>query len=337
MRPIFVFLQNRPNFGAQIVHTNSLHALRTQFPERRIVIIGKYPEGQLCLELGVADEWHNLDKQQIRKKAQAERPSHIINFGPRNLFPAILARLVGARLSNFRHGVLSSLLGAKVPYSEQIYRGTNYARLLQAHGFEIHDYPAHPLAGVHDQILIMPGGTGGSEDSLQGSKKWGADRFYELYRRLQQAWPQYEYTFVLGPLETTEQDWLLNQPTPPNIAMKMPVADLFAKVRHARLVIANDCGPSHIAHTLRKDMVQIFAGPNPEWFLPRPGAIELHGTDHDIRNVTIDEVENAARSILELPQQTAHGTQADESSGAPSAHTVSRTSARLTGQRRQLR
>lgn len=257
----------------------------------------------------LADEWHQHNKGAIRRKALSERPVYIVSFGRSNDFPVILAKLVGARLVAFRSRYLSFLQKAKVRYDERVYRGINYHRLLKAHDIEPCDYtPPEPDTGA-DSIFFLPGGTGGGDGSLRGHKKWGVDRYYQVYMRLRERYPDYRYCFVLGPMEDTELRWLQKQATVPEILQGADASALFTEIARARLVIGNDCGPSHVAHALRRDMVQLFFEPNPEWFLPRPGAIELHGVEQDINTIRIETVEKAALNILDTPLNTSQDAQ----------------------------
>ena len=61
-----------------------------------------------------------------------------------------------------------------------------------------------------------------------------------------------------------------------------PPAELAALMRNARLVVSNDCGPSHIAQGLCVPYVGIFNEPNPEWFWARSYTRDVvpdNGTD----------------------------------------------------------
>lgn len=299
MRPIFVFLHNRRHFGDQIVHIHSIYALRRYFADRRIVIVGRYSVSEFLLELGLADEWQQQDKKEVRKRAFRERPEYVISFSTGNHFPILLGTLIGTKLIAFRDRYFPFLIKTKVEMNRTLYRGVNYQRLLEANGIPTMEYPPQHPNQRRDAIFFVPGGTGGEKESLEGPKKWGIARYYELFLRLKADFPDYDYCFVLGPLEITEREWLEAQSVTPAMLIKAPITTLFSQFERARLVIANDCGPSHVAHTLRTDMVQLFPWRNPEWFLPRPGAIKITGVNNDITTIAVEEVDACVRSLLD--------------------------------------
>lgn len=298
MRPIFVFLHNRRHFGDQIVHIHSLYALRQHFAHRRIVIVGRYSISKFLLELGLADEWQQQNKKVVRRRALSERPDYVISFSGGNHFPVLLGTFIRARVITFRNRYFPFLVKPSIEMDPCIYRGLNYRRLLEANGIQPIDYPGQKPNRKQDTIYFLPGGTGGAKHSLTGPKKWGIQRYHELFVRLQADYPQYRYCFVLGPLESAERKWLDAQPNTPDMLVEESITTLFSEIERARVVVANDCGPSHIAHALGKDMVQLFFAPNPEWFLPRPGAIKITGTNAGVETITIEQVERCLREVL---------------------------------------
>lgn len=79
-----------------------------------------------------------------------------------------------------------------------------------------------------------------------------------------------EFTFVLGPDEQIERQCILNlNRLDFRIEYCRAVGALAAVMRDARLVVANDCGPSHIVQGLCVPYIGVFIELNPEWFWAR--------------------------------------------------------------------
>ncbi len=119
---------------------------------------------------------------------------------------------------------------------------------------------------TRQDIVLMPGGGAGAY------KRWGLDNFLALTGLLTQRFgSDLTFTFVLGPSERAEYDRLLALALPGvRLMMTRPLADIAAVCLHARLVIANDCGPSHVAQSACVPYVGVFHCPNPSWYWDRP-------------------------------------------------------------------
>lgn len=108
----------------------------------------------------------------------------------------------------------------------------------------------------------MPGGGAGA------FKRWDIRHYVALTDRLKlELGADICFSFVLGPDETQEYAYLQSLQRPDfRFLMQGSLAEIAYVSLHARLVVANDCGPSHVAQSACVPLVGVFYRPNPEWF-----------------------------------------------------------------------
>lgn len=108
---------------------------------------------------------------------------------------------------------------------------------------------------ITKQVCICPAGS-------TSHKKWPARNVIELARRL--ATRGYGVKILLGPYE---QPLVTEPPDELNVILPRDVLELAYEINDSQLVIANDCGPMHIAGALGKPLLAIFGPTNPLiWF-----------------------------------------------------------------------
>jgi ADP-heptose:LPS heptosyltransferase len=169
------------------------------------------------------------------------------------------------------------------------------AKLLSEHGIEDDPY-----------AVFAPG-------SAHGYKCWPPDRFGELAERISS-----EFGLAAVAIGTADERPLVEKM---QASARSPVANLagitglgalVALLDKADLVVSNDTGPGHIAAALDKPLVLIFGRSNPVRVEPygrsdcvvaiEPDGrgLELKSTDprHDIKEITVDQVHEAARRQL---------------------------------------
>ena len=112
----------------------------------------------------------------------------------------------------------------------------------------------------------MPGGGDGEY------KRWGLKNFLPLLASLRAALGDHlTATFVLGPDEQEEHAALVAANLPGvHLMMTRPLAEIAHVCIHARLIVANDCGPSHIGQSACVPYVGVFHRHNPQWYWNRP-------------------------------------------------------------------
>lgn len=115
-------------------------------------------------------------------------------------------------------------------------------------------------------IVLMPGGGAGHY------KRWSLDNYLAVLQRMRDRFGTHlTCAFVLGPDEKAEHARLQALDLP-NVSLLMarPLCDIARLCMTARLVVANDCGPSHIAQGACVPYVGVINEPNPQWFWARP-------------------------------------------------------------------
>lgn len=154
-------------------------------------------------------------------------------------------------------------------------------------------------------IVLIPGGGGGK------FKRWALDHYIALADLLQaRLGGGATFTFVLGPDEAAERDRLERlQRSDFRLEYSRPVAELAALMLNARLMVSNDCGPSHIAQGVCVPYVGVFNEPNPEWFWARAYSRDVvpEAGSTDINSIQPGRVLEACMTVLASPRPFALG------------------------------
>jgi ADP-heptose:LPS heptosyltransferase len=252
--PVVVFVENRPFFGALLVHVPLLRELRRRHPGRRIHLCAPFAEARLLCELGAADALHRYGRgwAEVRQLLRQLRPEAVYLLRPTSLRLAALVGCCGApERVGFRTGG-GLLLSRSVPHDVSVYRPRKYLALLPELPAETMSLADHfrELAAAADRTLlprlpyvaILPGGGAG------GFKLWGVERFLQVCRSIATSGRELRFLFVLGRAEAHLR---------PTIEAALPadrvsvlfdasVATLSAAAFGARAALGNDCGPGHV-------------------------------------------------------------------------------------------
>lgn len=256
MRTIAVFVENRPFFGALLVHIPLLHALRARHPGARIVLLAPFEQASLLVKLGCADEVvpYARGSFDVFRKVRHLAPDAIVQLRPASRGLDFAA---GLQRAPERLG-FDSFLGRRlytraVFHDTSIYRPRKYLTLLESREAAL----AAPLgdwfraeiartgaaaAGGRDTLAILPGGGAGD------FKRWGLASFLALATRLAAREPALSFAWVLGPQETELAGAVRSSPLAPRsrYVVDRPVAELAALAFAARGAVGNDCGPGHV-------------------------------------------------------------------------------------------
>lgn len=182
--------------------------------------------------------------------------------------------------------------------------GSYYAQLPWVHQFVHATTAAQKYRSIpkDTQIFIALHHSSELYSLLGAFKRWGIANYTALAQRLQHhLGPYTTFTCILGPAETDELAQL-QQLNLPNfrLLVSRPLADIADLCVNAKLIVANDCGPSHIAQNTGTPYVGLFNEPNPEWFWQRPNtrAVTPPLGTIDIQSVSIERVEAACCNAL---------------------------------------
>ena len=316
MSEIVVYVRSQPQLGDQIVAMPTLYQLKTWWPSLGIKVVARDNVGGFYRALPWVDEFMHAStfgdylrslKKQTRICVSLHHSSE--RFGLVNLLrrPPIRLGFRNARISDLawthchRKDITEyigqanlRLLAAYRPFDLGRATRTCFQTLARPH-----------LRTVHSaDVVMIPGGGSGA------FKRWSLANYLQLADKLKRLLGNdTRFLFVLGRQEDAERDTLQAMQRPDfAIAYCRPIPELSAIMLRARLVVANDCGPSHIAQGACVPYVGIFNEPNPEWFWHRRGSASVvprHPQD-GIDAVTPDDVLAACLNVLEHHAHTAY-------------------------------
>lgn len=309
MSEIVVYLRSRQQLGDQIVALPTLYQLKTWWPSRRIKVVARDDVGSFYRALPWVDEFERARtfadylrslKKETRMSVSLHHSSE--RFGLINLMrpPAIRLGFRNARISDLawthchRKDVAEYIGQANLRLLAS-YRPFDLAAATRA-CFQALARP-HLRSGAGADVVMIPGGGAGA------FKRWSLSNYVRLADRLKPLLGGgARFLFVLGKQEAAERD-ALQAMQRPDFAMAYcrPIAQLSAIMLGARLVVANDCGPSHIAQGAGVPYVGIFNEPNPEWFWHRRGSafVVPRQPQSGINAITPGEVLTACLNVLE--------------------------------------
>ncbi|PPA78126.1 ADP-heptose--LPS heptosyltransferase [Achromobacter spanius] len=316
MSEIVVYVRSQQKLGDQIVAMPTLYQLKEWWPSRRISVVAREDVGAFYQALPWVDEFVRTSTlggylRCLKKETQVSVSLHHSSerFGLVNLL-----RLPPIRLG-FRHGRLTDIVWThwhRKNIAEYIGQA-NLNMLASYRPFDVERVPRacfEALAGSHlrtaqsADVVMIPGGGSGA------FKRWSLANYVQLADGLKRVMGEgARFLFVLGQQEAAERDALQAMQRPDfAVAYCRTIPELSAIMLHARLVVANDCGPSHIAQGACVPYVGIFNETNPEWFWQRPGsaAVVPRRPQDGINAITPDEVLAACRNVLEHHAHPAH-------------------------------
>lgn len=308
MSDVVVFVRSQPRYGDQIVAFSALYLLKQFWADKAVRVVSRYGVGDFYQELPWVDEFVRADSFAEQLRALPVRSSVSLNLHHSSERYALINLL---RRPALRMSFDNNRLGDRVwthRHRKDIneYIGLANLRLLatyQDHDPEITARRCFAQVGkpyLHKErpadIVLIPGGGSGE------FKRWSLDHYLALVDLLQKHLGGHaEFTFVLGPDETAELD-RLKQLGRRDVRVEFcrPVGALAALMRDARLVVANDCGPSHIAQGLCLPYVGVFNEPNPEWFWAREHARDVvpEGGSAEINSIPPARVLQACLKVL---------------------------------------
>jgi len=252
---IAVFIENRPFFGALLVHVPLLRELRRRHPDCRIHLLAPFAEARLLCELGAADELHIYGRgwAEVQNLLRELRPEAVYLLRPTSLRLAALVGFCRApERVGFRSGGGRLLLSRSVAHDVSVYRPRKYLSLLPELPFQTMPLAEHfrDFAAAVDRsalprqpyVAVLPGGGAG------GFKLWGVERFLKVCAALAGSARELRFLFVLGRAEAHLRAAIAAALPADRLGLLIdaPVATLAAAAFGARAALGNDCGPGHV-------------------------------------------------------------------------------------------
>ncbi len=321
-----VFLQNRDFFGALVVHVPLLDALRQSDPAAPLVVYSPFERGRVYASIGLADDvvvyggaggavWSDLRERGFDR---------IVTLRPQSFgLTALISTAGAARTLGYTTALSRLVLTHTVRRDTRVYRSLNYANLIEG------EVPVPPFPDAVRRLaaqrrltaesarrdeererpyVLMPCGS-------EERKLWSEANFIALAAAIVKADSDARFELVLGAGETRYVELFaragLGDRTRALIDGSLP--EIARSVLRARAVVANDCGPSHVAQLSGVPLVVVFGNWDgaakvrvDEWFWPRPGARCLTTqTAAPIATISVDDVLAALHSVRDLPHAPA--------------------------------
>ncbi|MBV7486984.1 glycosyltransferase family 9 protein [Bordetella sp. BOR01] len=319
MQDIVVYLRSRAKFGDQVVSFPALYQLKQWWPQAKLRVVVQHDVASYYRQLPWVDECVQVQGlcdalRAIPKRADLAVCLHHTSerYGLISLLRQPRARL------GFRNGRLfdfawthawpkniNEYIGLANLYLLNTYRPLQAETIVRRCFEEI--AALAPERRPSADIVLIPGGGDGD------FKRWGINNFVALADLLKaRLGGGTRFSFVLGPAESAEQAMLQALMRPDfDLVSGRPIPELAALMLDARLVVANDCGPSHIGQGVCVPYVGVFNESNPEWFWDRPYAANVCPPPglSDIQAVPPRQVADACFRVLRAPPVYLSGQQ----------------------------
>jgi len=317
MSDIVVFVRSKSRYGDQIVAFPALYQVKKLWPDKRVRVVSRFEVEDFYTQLPWVDQFVRAEAFGDQVKALPPRASASLTLHHSSERFALINLL---RRPALRLGFRNRRLGDCVWTHSHIkdtreYIGLANLRLLST--VQEHDPEAiarqcfveigRPCAGTVQpaDIVLIPGGGSGQ------FKRWSVDHYIALADLLQaRLGGNASFTFVLGPDEAAERQRLKHMNRPDfRLECSRSVAELVALMQHARLIVSNDRGPSHIAQGLCVPYVGVFNESNPEWFWARDYTRDVvpEAGESEINSIHPGRVLEACMTVLNGPAPRLRG------------------------------
>lgn len=291
---ICVLGPNKLFFGARLIQIPIFQHLKVNYPNARIRLYSPVQEADLFKKYSLVDEVVVYKKGSLSSmlsvvnSVRKFKPDLVINCREFSESSHLVVALSG-RAFKIGFTPSTSLLirfyTKTIPYSAKQYRAISYLQLVEQlvlkHRFgfnRILDLQALSSLSItpHPFVCLIPGGGEGE------NKRWGIKNFLDFCRLLIAKNPKTICYFVLGFME---QDYIeeIERSLPENnkaILFRGMLEDMIKVIGRSSLVVANDCGPSHLAQMMGVNYVSVWGWEKQdpytkidEWFHKRDNAL----------------------------------------------------------------
>lgn len=310
-----VFAQNRNFFGTQLIHLPLMNALRSDHCDEVVAFV-PYAGGRVFVDTGVVDRVCRYDREVLRmgRLLRRERFDAVVTLRPQSAWLNLAVGLSGAPIrAGFDGPLARRLFTVTVPRDTRMYRGTTYMRLAESIGGSGDTAPvfrdlaadARPAWDEAGAYCLMPAGGSGS------FKRWPLERYVRLAAALTRSEGGARFTWILGPDEAELVDSIASSEVGgySRVLLAPSVGEIARAALDSPAVVANDCGPAHVAQLLHVPAVILFSdydGDGPtrvdEWFHPHPRAKAIVGPrGADIGAIEPEAVLAAVRAVTRNP------------------------------------
>lgn len=308
MPGIVVFIRSMAFFGDQLVTYPLLHQLHKLYPGSQVTVVAHDPVGHHYSHLPWVHRFVQANNWREKYRAIPADTKIVIALHHSSEQYALLAaaKRIPTRLG-FKNKRVSDFCWTHTQKKDiNDYIGlANLQLLSKLRSFDPLSAARSCIEWIAAQknsrpartdVVFMVGGGAGA------FKRWGVPNYVALADRLaEHMGPGTTFTFVLGPAEKQELAELSSLARPEfKLLVSRPLAEIADLALHAKLIVANDCGPSHIAQNAGVPYVGLFNEANPEWFWRRGNtkAVTPEGAVSDIQQITVEQVEQACLAVL---------------------------------------
>ena len=308
MPNIVVFIRSMAFFGDQLVTYPLLYQLNALYPDHRITVVAHDPVGQHYEHLPWVHHFVLATTKKARYQAIPPHTDMVIALHHSSEQYALIcaAKRIKTRLGFSNKRLFDFLWTHTHKKDINEYIGLANLQLLRTlQPFNPQDAARGCMQWLarqkttpvqHSDVVFMAGGGAGA------FKRWGIHNYTALADHLKnRLGPDTTFTFVLGPAEENERQQLQQLARPDfRTLVSRPLADIADLCLNARLIVANDCGPSHIAQNSGTPYVGLFNEPNPEWFWARPTtrAVTPATGTIDIQAISVPQVLQACLEAM---------------------------------------
>ena len=320
-RTVAVLLPRKPFWGARIVQVPFLRALRERNAEGRVLLFATADGAEEFVRWRLGDEIFPVaGRAALPGAVRRVRPRVVVNLRRKSTASCIAAGLSGARRIGFDDGPLARLLDERVPYDSSTYMASRYLSLIEpevrggrdaltipwfrrwmgerierelkgrrAAGYE-------PAAELPPRAVLFPG-------AGRPEKRWPLVRFLALGRALGTDLGE-RPVLVVGPRERGLLDEI-----PPDSGVEIrdqpEVGALLRLIDAAPIVVANDCGPSHLAQLAGRRFLGLYRtgwSTIEDWFLDKANSdlVATHPGE-GMESILLETVLGKARALLAKP------------------------------------
>ncbi|MCD0502054.1 glycosyltransferase family 9 protein [Bordetella petrii] len=319
MQEIVVYIRSRSKFGDQVVAFPTLYQLKQWWPQAVLRVVAKHDVPGYYQPLPWVDEFVRAESLYRSVRAtpwRADMTVYLHHSSERYGMISLLRR-PKCSLGFCNDRMLDFAWTHKWKKNISEYIGLANLHLLNTYRAVQPEAAARrcfetiaalgPRSAQSADVVLIPGGGDGE------FKRWGVANFVALADRLRaRLGPDTRFSFILGPAEAAERASLQALQRPDfQLICDRSIPELTALMLDARLIVANDCGPSHIGQGVCVPYVGVFNEANPEWFWNRPYSAAVYPEQGvvDIQAVKPDQVAQACLEVLQAPRRASSGHQ----------------------------
>lgn len=320
MNKIAVYIPSKPFFGSTVLLIPFFQNIRALYPNANIFVFSTTPIINILVPLNLFDKvfFYNEKKVGETKKPLLDfKPDLIINFRANSeRLNWVLLFLFGVKKIGFKSSsILSFIYDHRPIRNKNAYRVHDFLRLLENPLFKPHFGLQKVIALARLEktlpfdtqnklnICLMPGGGEGEH------KRWGIQNFIELAKLIKNKFPSAYFHFVVGSQEEDDMNTLKSSFNPSNftIYMNAKIPHILQVIEHSILVVANDCGPSHLAQMCGGNYIGVWGwgNQNPieriaEWtYKTEKSFAIIADKDQDIKTLAPEKVFIKTAEIIE--------------------------------------